>query len=45
LNYESTIIDASNMNWHNQDMVDRAKQGLEKDLVLNLLENNKQVLF
>jgi predicted NAD-dependent protein-ADP-ribosyltransferase YbiA (DUF1768 family) len=44
-NYESTIIDASNMNWHNQDMVDRAKQGLEKDLVLNLLENNKQALI
>lgn len=44
-NYESTIIGSSNMNWHNQDMIDRAKQGLEKDLVLNLLENNKQALI
>jgi intein/homing endonuclease len=44
-NYESTIIDASNMNWHNQNMLDRAKKGSEKDLVLNLMSDNQQALI
>ena len=44
-NYASSGYPVSNMNWHNQGMVNRKKAGLEKDLVLALMENNPQALI
>ena len=44
-NYASSGYPVSNMNWHNQGMINRKKAGLEKDLVLALMENNSQALI
>jgi hypothetical protein len=44
-NFKSSNYPVSNMNWHNQAMLDRSKAGQEPDLVLGLLENNPQALI
>lgn len=44
-NFASSGYPVSNMNWHNQGMINRKKAGLEKDLVLTLMENNPQALI
>jgi hypothetical protein len=44
-NFRSADYPVSNMNWHNQDMLKRAKEGKEKDLIIGLMENNPQALI
>ena len=44
-NYASSGYPVSNMNWHNQRMLNRKRAGLEKNLVLALMENNPQALI